>query len=252
MSVRHPQSLRYLVLAAFLFGAALFALTGQPASAAITTAPTLNSPPDSDVLETLSTSLTWTNPSGTTQYHIQVVPYNNDGPGIDLIRSVESLFFIAAPALGSGNYVVLPDMSYMWRVRATDKQTFAPVDDPSWGPWAQRSFRTPVRDSGLIALVFPLDNNSVSATIQTVRWQNGDGDVFYYEVQMSPDAKFGADGPISSVWHNLVHGGVAEPHNSWRTPSLEANTYYYWRVRPRVQGDGAPVAWSKASSFRTQ
>lgn len=68
---------------------------------------------------------------------------------------------------------------------------------------------------------------------------------------MSPDANFGAQGAVASVWHNLVHGGVSNPLNSWLTPQLQANTTYYWRVRPRVQGDGTPVAWSSGWSFRT-
>ena len=77
-------------------------------------------------------------------------------------------------------------------------------------------------------------------------------DVYYYELQVSADPQFrtGADA-VASVWWNLVHGGVSSPANSWRTPPLEANAAYYWRVRPRVQGDGDTVPWSVTFTFET-
>ena len=73
-------------------------------------------------------------------------------------------------------------------------------------------------------------------------------DIFYYEIQASPDPNFGEGGPVAPVWRNLVHGGIASPLNSWRTPELQSGTHY-WRVRPRVQGDGTPVAWGQTWSF---
>ena len=54
-----------------------------------------------------------------------------------------------------------------------------------------------------------------------------------------------------AVWHNLIHGGITSPPNSWQTPELEPGAQYYWEVRPRVQGDGTPVDWSKTFEFRT-
>jgi len=52
----------------------------------------------------------------------------------------------------------------------------------------------------------------------------------------------------------LRHGGVTVPNNSYQIPSafpLEAGTTYFWRVRPRVQGDGTALPWPALSSFRT-
>ena len=43
---------------------------------------------------------------------------------------------------------------------------------------------------------------------------------------------------------------MAEPApqpNSYVVPEaypLEAGEFYYWRVRPRIQGDGDPLPWS--------
>jgi hypothetical protein len=42
--------------------------------------------------------------------------------------------------------------------------------------------------------------------------------------------------------------------NSYTIPSgfpLEGSHTYFWRVRPRIQGDGQPVGWNTAASFRT-
>ena len=75
--------------------------------------------------------------------------------------------------------------------------------------------------------------------------------MFYYEIQVSTDHLFGQQGPVTAVWHNLIHGGVTNPPNSWRTPDLLPGTPYFWRVRPRVQGDGVPVSWSPVWSFKT-
>ena len=53
-------------------------------AAAVTLAPTLTGPVDGERISTLGPSLTWESPAGVTQYHLQVVPFESDGPGIDL------------------------------------------------------------------------------------------------------------------------------------------------------------------------
>ncbi len=60
-------------------------------------------------------------PAGTTQYHLQVIPFKGDGPGANLIRNAESSFTLQPPTLGVGPYVMLPGLTYTWRLRATDK-----------------------------------------------------------------------------------------------------------------------------------
>ncbi|MCX6024135.1 MAG: hypothetical protein NTZ05_20865, partial [Chloroflexi bacterium] len=72
---------------------------------------------------------------------------------------------------------------------------------------------------------------------------------FYYEIQLSSDPLFNTD-PFSAtaaVYWNLIHGGQTSPQNSWAVPAsarLDADgRRYYWRVRPRVQGNGTPVNW---------
>ncbi|MBI4496471.1 MAG: hypothetical protein HY689_01025 [Chloroflexi bacterium] len=220
----------------------------------ITTAPALATPAGGTQLAGMGTALSWTNPEGTTQNQIQVLPAKLDGPAINLIRNAETSFTIPAPAVGQGNYIMLPGMTYTWRVRATSKLTFAPENDPEWGPWAERTFRTGLRGSSRITLVSPADGATVGTGSQVLQWDNEDHDVFYYEIQVSGDTRFDPEPATATsfVWWNLTHGGQSDPLNSWRTPPLEAGQTYFWRVRPRVQGDGAPVDWSSVRSFKAQ
>ena len=49
-----------------------------------------------------------------------------------------------------------------------------------------------------------------------------------------------------------MHGGASTPANSYVVPEafpLEAGEIYYWRVRPRIQGDGDPLPWSATYVF---
>ncbi len=205
-------------------------------------------------LEAMQANLSWTNPAGATQIHLQVTPAGNDGPAINLIRNAETSFAVERPELGAGPYVLLPGMTYRWRVRASAERSAIDEQNASWGDWSeQRAFRTPPRTSDRISAVSPALGASTTAMPQTLRWQNADTDVFYYEVQASPDPNFETNPALAtaSVWSNLVHAGLTTPPNAWTTPPLQPGTVYYWRLRPRVQGDGTPVAWSQTFSFRT-
>lgn len=87
-------------------------------------------------------------------------------------------------------------------------------------------------------------------------FSNTSSSVFYYQVQVSKDASFNEDPATATamVYSSLIHGGVSVPRRTYSVPSsapLEDKTTYYWRVRPRVQGDGAPVEWSSLYTFKT-
>ena len=217
--------------------------------------PLLASPETGTSLVHIGTTLEWRLPLGATQCQLQVVPANNDGPAINLIRDAESSFIIPPPVLGQGNYVMLPGMTYSWRVRSTANPAFASEDNPSWGPWSDwNTFRTPAPSSAGVSPVSPTDGSTLAAGPQLLQWANTATDIFYYELQVSPDRTFETDPAkaTASVWSNLVHGGVTVTLNSWTTPPLQSGVAYYWRVRPRVQGDGTPVGWSTTWSFRAQ
>jgi len=56
------------------------------------------------------------------------------------------------------------------------------------------------------------------------------------------------------IYSALIHGGVTTPANTYSVPTgfpLEPGTQYYWRGRPRAQGDAVPVDWSASFTFRT-
>ena len=216
--------------------------------------PTLTQPPMGDA-SSMGPLLQWTQPPGTTWFHLQVVPFNNDGPGTNLIIGDGALvqaaqYQIAAPNFGSAdpNYVMLPDMTYIWRVRTTTVTTNPTEAD--WSAWSVSAFKTPPASSSTITPVAPEINGEVSTHTPTLTWANSNTTVFYYEVQVSKDNAFGPNAFLYSVY---VHGGASTPPNSYVVPDafpLEASTTYYWRVRPRIQGDGDPLPWSATYVFR--
>lgn len=216
-----------------------------------TLSPVLQAPPPGARLHGFGASLGWTNGPGVTQVHLQVLPFEGDGPSIDLIRDPADSFVIPAPPAWYG---LLPDMTYTWRVRTATVPTRAGEGD--WSPWASTTFRTPPAGSVTITPVAPTPGNTVAGLTPQLRWANSQAGVFYYEVQLSKDATFVTDAARATamVYGALVHGGVTDPPNTYtvsaRSP-LEPATDYYWRVRPRIQGDGTPTAWTPAFPFRT-
>jgi len=241
----------------YLVEASVIGLEGDPivfsANANVGASATLLTPSDGAMLAHLGSTLAWDNPEGTTQYEIRVIPMNNDGPGINLVRNVESSYTIDAPIFGSGNYVLLPGMTYTWQVRTTSATVVAGESD--WSPWAFRTFKTPTSSSATISL-HHLGNGSGMIDIlhPTLSWENSNAEVFYYEIQISRDPNFGSGSGSPFLYWELRHGGLTSPLNSYTIPNqfgLEAGATYFWHVRPRIQGDGVAVDWSSTSSFMT-
>ena len=212
--------------------------------------PVLTQPAQNSTLSSLGTTLTWSNPPGATQYQLQVIPFHGDGPGINIIRNIETSFTIPSPP---NWYGLLPDMNYVWRVRTSNSPTTATEGD--WLAWSVASFRTPLKTSDTLTLVSPALNQTVTSLTPVLTWANTDSETFYYEVQVSKDPTFTTDPARATavVYYELRHGGVTQPPNSYAIASgfpLEPATQYFWRVRPRVQGDGTPVAWGPSWSFK--
>lgn len=205
-------------------------------------------------LDSLGATLKFIPRADIKQFHIQVVPYNNDGPAINLIIGAQELvqsgrFNLLAPEFGKGNYVMLPGMSYTWRIRTTSSTNpNIKEDDPSWSAWSKDTFRTPNPSS---ATIEPVTQNGtkLDSLNPTFQWKDNNTQMFYYEVQVSKDPNFNTDPATATaaVYWVLRHGGVTNPPNSFTIPPnfpLEPSTKYYWRVRQRVQGDGTPINWS--------
>lgn len=243
--------MRNYLLLAFL----PLALMNWGAPTPAVTAPTLSGPADGSTLTSFGPMLSWRNPAGATQVHIQVIPANNDGPGVDLhVGSASTSLNIPAPPLWYG---LLPDQTYTWRVRASDASGFVGLTDPSWSGWAQRKFRTPRVTSSSIGAVSPAAGATGVSRTPPLVWSNSRSDLFYYEVQLSRDPSFETDPgkATAAVYWVLLHGGVTSPANSFSLSageSLQPGTTYFWRVRPRVQGDGRPADWSQSFTFTTE
>ncbi|MBI2039522.1 hypothetical protein HYT18_00440 [Candidatus Microgenomates bacterium] len=181
--------------------------------------------------------------------HLQLIPANNDGPGVNLVIGDPSIiqkgeFSVPAPIFGQGPYIMLPGMSYTWRVRVSDQSEQPdPIKDQGWSGWAQDKFRTPQPSSAIIEPVAPL------------QWRDRNRAMFYYEVQVSKDPLFRTEADATAaVYWNLVHGAMSNPPNSYSFPEdyQPEPGHYFWRVRPRVQGDGTPVDWSQNWEFEVE
>ena len=253
------DAVRRMHTVVFVEGTALRPIPEEPTPSFSTSTspispPTLASPQDMTRLEGLGTTLGWTNPPGTTQVHGQVLPVNNDGPGVEVyLGTPATSYLLPAPP---DWYGLLPDMTYTWRVRASSAVSTVGLDDPSWSRWAEATFRTPKVGSGTIAAVSPSQGSAAASRTPVLRWADSRAAIFYYEVQLSKDATFTTDAASATamVYGALIHGGVSVPRNSYSVPDgfpLEPHTTYYWRVRPRVQGDGIPIAWSETWRFQT-
>ena len=153
---------------------------------------------------------------------------------------------------GIGNYVLLPGMSYSWRVRVTYSGTAIAEDSILWGPWSRSASlpHTCAKDQFHHASA-ARTGRICAEPAADLRWADNDANIYYYEVQVSKDPQFGNN---AFLYWELRHGGITQPTNSYTIPAaypLEADTVYYWRVRPRVQGDGIPVAWTQPAAFKT-
>jgi len=217
------------------------------------------SPADGEQLSSFAPRLVWRQPNETVAYHVQVVPLFGDGPGIDLIIGNASLvsqsaFQVRAPLLGTGNYVLLPGATYTWRVRVCVlASSCADTDSNAWTGWsALWRFTTPAASSSSITLAPP----AAGANPPALRWSDANLNIFYYEVQLSADADFGAGprGPIAAVQSQLLHGGLTTPRLSFTPRDALPPGTYHWRVRPRLQatplGSAGPgVAWTPTATF---
>jgi len=208
------------------------------------------------ILSWVNPKYDWADSSRVRWFHIQVTPYDNDGSRVDLVFGDPVLvskqsYELKLPNFGvdDRNYVILPDMTYTWRVRVAN--TIAAPKETDWSAWVESKFKTGKVSSSTISLISPNNQQEVSTTRPALVWENSDKSVFYYELQVSKDQNFGNN---AFLYNEIVHGGQSSPPNTYLIPSkypLEQGTTYYWRVRPRIQGDGDPVPWSSTWIFKT-
>lgn len=230
-------------------------------------------------LENMDLSAVIISPLGTKQLKWAVYPAPNiysgqpDGPAVEMIYGDTGLIHglgeagqrIPAPKMGEGPYLILPDMTYTWKACPSGLEIPLPFNSEKWEeveiwpgkklyvPCQTLSMRTPKTNPDTISLL----TNGVTTNdlTPTLRFGNSDPRIFYYEVQVSKDPTFNGDPATatSMLYSELKHGAMTTPQNSYTIPDnfpLEPGQDYYWRVRPRVQGDGTPTGW-KEGSFST-
>jgi hypothetical protein len=229
----------------------LFTALDAPRALAVPLPPIPAEPPNGGRTADYEVILQWGYPSsGITQVQLQVTPYNNDGAAIDLIRNANCCatdsFRIPPPPEWYG---LLPDMTYSWRLRASESTEPIDGSSTSWGPWSPvLSFKTPLTSATSVQPVEPFSGATVTET-PTLRWRSLDPALFYFEFQLSADETFNTNPATATaaVYWNLIHGALTNPPNSYTVPSsspLQRGKTYFWRVRPRIQGNGTPLAWT--------
>ena len=247
---------------AMVLGALLLStvLPESPHAMAVPLPPTQVSPQSGTQLTAFTaTTLTWSYPAASAikQVQLQVNPFQNDGASVNLILDANCCangnFNLPAPPAWYG---MLPDMTYTWKMRGSEATTSIDASSPTWGPWTEPgfTFRTPKSLTTDVSPLTPANGTSANTT-PTLVWKSVNEALFYYEVQVSTDENFDTNPATAkaSVYWNLVHGGVTNPPNSYTVPAsspLISGKTYFWRVRPRIQGDGTPTQWSNAFQLR--
>ncbi|MSQ09412.1 MAG: hypothetical protein EXR52_00165 [Dehalococcoidia bacterium] len=138
----------------------------------------------------LGTELAWSNPASVRYTQVQLIPANNDSPGVDLILGPVNRFAVPAPP---GWYGMLPDMTYSWRVRLTASLLEPSIESATWGPWVQTNFRTPAIAASVVSGASPAEGSTVGSRTPTLTWASSRPDLYYYEVQLSKDGSFNTD-----------------------------------------------------------
>lgn len=216
-------------------------------------------PVEGEVLKDMTVPLDFGPMRPGSQLHAQLVPEDLDGPGVNMVISDPKVmqaghWEIPAPDVYKReSMIALPGGHYRWRIRLALVANPDHNNDQHWTEWVHRDFQTPATSSDIITPRSESKGGTVTTQTHAIEWDTSDPSVYYWEVQVSGDTRFdpNPDTATSFVWWNLVHGGVKEPVNSWRTPQLEPGKTYYWRVRPRIQAGGDKVAWGSIYSFRT-
>lgn len=219
---------------------------------------------------------------GITQYLMQLIPYNNDGPGImpgdywgnglDLTvnqwNNKEIKEVRITPEKASGEFLLLPENEYKFRVRAScESRQLSATSDAGWGEWKESvrplpTYREPpTNSSGIrqyrVGGITPQEGviPVVLTSRPNLQWDNTDRAIWWYEIQLSKDKNFNTDPQTATaaVFWELRHGGLSKPPNSYQVKErypLEPGQTYHWRVRPRIQGKGTPVDWSRTFEFK--
>ena len=179
------------------------------------------------------------------EFHLQIIPAKNDGPGIDL-HPAEVANALAIPAPPQW-YGLLPDMTYTWRVRVSDAPVWVALDHASWGPWAEAVFRTPKVGAITLVPITPLLAETVTTASPAIIFSNNRTDVCYFQLQVSKDPAFNDDPATASA---PVYSRCCTAACRRRGIRTGIRQRCRWRTKPRTTGGCVPE--SRAMGRRTR
>jgi hypothetical protein len=179
-------------------------------------------------LEVRNVTLSWESLSGASGYHWQVDTDDQFSSIPDGLEGDTDSLFTQLPTLD-------PDITYYWRVRASQ---------PIAGPWSDiRSFNTIILPDLEVPSLSEPRSSSPSPIDPIFKWTACDG-AEKYELLVSRNDTF-SNLVIDKTGDNACNANV------WQCNiSLNYNTGYYWKVRA-VSGENRS-AWSDVGIFITQ
>ncbi|MCX6132225.1 MAG: DUF5050 domain-containing protein [Ignavibacteriales bacterium] len=186
-------------------------------------APTLLAPADVGSGISINPTLNWNASAGATKYHVQVSTSQTFG---SLLIDDST---ITATSKGVGP--LANSTTYYWRVCALNDGGSSPYQ-------AARSFTTIIQVPDVVSLTSPAGGVTEQPISLTLGWSQAPRAATYH-LQLS----------VSSSFSPLLLDDSTIVNTSYQTPSLAANTVYYWRVGG-VNAGGAG-AWSISRSFTT-
>ena len=185
--------------------------------------PTIASPSNGAIGQSVYLMLDWSGITGATYYDVE----------IDIINDFSSPNYDLFSVSSSASYIYVSDLffetEYFWRVRARS------ASDTS--VWTSIYSFTTLNDISLVAPTNLASNQSVYTMLD---WGGLSG-VTYYDVELDTDAGFG------SVDYQTF--SVASSSSSMYVSDLKFETTYFWRTRARHSVD--TTQWSATWSFST-
>jgi uncharacterized membrane protein len=186
--------------------------------------PTLLSPENNAVRNTLSTTFTWTRPEPDVTYHIQI----DDEP------SLSPPFVHENQAVGENLYSLelSSEGTYHWRVRARDAAG-------NWGEWSDNfkfTVQLPPGLPGRPALLSPSNGVLTNDNMPVFRWVPGENaEAHRLLIDDAPD--------FSSPVDDLALG--AATHSWAKPPPGYADGTYYWKVVAiNAAGENSSEVWT--------
>jgi hypothetical protein len=188
-------------------------------------APTLVTPPDTDVMLTTRPTFDWGDVTGASNYTIQVSTVNTFASTVVNATSTPSTYTLTSDLSPKG-------VTLYWRVRANG------TNGPS--AWSSVRSLTSANPPSVPVLSSPASNALVLTYAPVLDWGDSTNAPDHYQVQIATNSTFGA----------IVQDATPTLSTYTASPDLTPNTTYWWRVRSFNAG-GAYSLWSAVRTLRT-